>query len=181
MPSYCFSSSDFLYSQYTVLLSGFLLSFWYLLMSFFTSMYFSDPSGSNLFFLSSLLLSYRSSISAVTQGLFSSDDVYQGSNWLFQSLLCWRWSLNPCLYLHCERCKLPAYHSLEGFQHIGIFQFSRSDLSDFPGLVCFGLLILFRRRWKNIISKSWSLPMSAPDKLRVLALFTPDRKRFLTN
>ena len=35
-------------------------------------------------------------------GFFSSDDVCQGSHWLFESLLYWRWwSLNPCLYLHC--------------------------------------------------------------------------------
>ena len=34
----------------------------------FTSLYFSDPSGSNSFFLSSLLLSHKSRISAVTQG-----------------------------------------------------------------------------------------------------------------
>ena len=49
--------------------------------------------------------------------------------------------------------------------------FSRLNLS----LVCFGLQILLRRRWKIIICKSWSLPMSAPGKLRVLAMFTPDR------
>ena len=48
-------------------------------------LYFSDPSGSNLFFLSSLLLSR---ISAVTQVFFSSDDACQGYRWLFQSLLC---------------------------------------------------------------------------------------------
>ena len=37
-----------------------------LMMLLFTSLYFSDPSGSNLFFLGSLLLSHRSRISAVT-------------------------------------------------------------------------------------------------------------------
>ena len=47
-------------------------------------------------------------------------------------------------------------------------------------LVYFGLLILFRRRWKVIISKLWSLPMSAPGKLCVLAMFIPDRKCFIT-
>ena len=57
---------------------------------------------------------------------------------------------------------------------LGSFSFLRSNLI----LVCLGLLILFRRRWKIIISKSWSLSMSAPGKLRVLALFTPDQKRF---
>ena len=36
-------------------------------------------------------------------GFLSFDDVCQGSHWLFQSLLCWRWwSLGPCLYLHCS-------------------------------------------------------------------------------
>ena len=44
--------------------------FMHLLMLLFTSLYFSDPSGSNLFFLSSLLLSHRSRISAVIQGFF---------------------------------------------------------------------------------------------------------------
>ena len=58
---------------------------------------------------------------------------------------------------------------------LGSFGFSRSNLS----LECFGLLIRFRRRWK-VICKSWSLPMSAPGKLRVLAMFTLDRKRLLT-
>ena len=49
----------------------------HLLMLLFTSLYFSAPSGSNLFFLSSLLLSHRSRISAVIKGFFSSDDVCQ--------------------------------------------------------------------------------------------------------
>ena len=75
--------------------------FMHLLMLLFTSLYFSDPSCSNRFFLSCLLLSHRSRLTAITQG-FSSDDVCLGSHWLFQSLLCWRWwSLNPGLYLHC--------------------------------------------------------------------------------
>ena len=71
MPSYCCSSSDFLQSNYTVLLSSFLWPFFmHLLMLLLTSLYFSDPSGSNLFFLSSLLLSHRSRISAVIQVFF---------------------------------------------------------------------------------------------------------------
>ena len=74
----------------------------HLLMLLFTSLYFSDPSGSDRFFLSSLLLSHRSRISAVIQFfffffcvcvcvcvfVFPSDDVCQGFHWLFQSLLC---------------------------------------------------------------------------------------------
>ena len=57
------------------------------LMLLFTSLYFLDPSGSKLFVFSSLLLSHRLRISAVIQG-FSSDDVCQGSHWMFQSLQC---------------------------------------------------------------------------------------------
>ena len=35
--------------------------------------------------------------------VLSSDNVCQRPNWLFQSLLCWRWrSLNPGLYLYCS-------------------------------------------------------------------------------
>ena len=45
----------------------YLAFFMRLLMLLFTSLYVSDPSGSNLFFLSSLLLSNRSRISAVIQ------------------------------------------------------------------------------------------------------------------
>ena len=41
--------------------------FMHLLMLLFTSLYFSDSSGSNRFFLSSLLLSHRLRMSAVTQ------------------------------------------------------------------------------------------------------------------
>ena len=44
--------------------------FMHLLMLLFTFLYFSDPSGSNVFFLSSLLLSHRSRISAVIEGFF---------------------------------------------------------------------------------------------------------------
>ena len=44
--------------------------FMHLLMLLFTALYFSDPSGSNIFFLSSLLLSHRSRISAVIQVFF---------------------------------------------------------------------------------------------------------------
>ena len=44
--------------------------FMHLLMLLFTSLYFSDPSGSNCFFLNSLLLSHRSRISVVTQDFF---------------------------------------------------------------------------------------------------------------
>ena len=122
-------------------------------MLLFTSLYFSDPSGSNLLFFSSLLLWHRSRISAVIQffclfffflltmfakdltGCFSHCCVEGGNHWIC-----------VCIFVahDGERCKPPAYHSLEGFQHVGIFQLSRSNLS----LVCFILLIFFRRRRK---------------------------------
>ena len=44
--------------------------FMHLLMLLFTSLYFSDPSGSSHYFLSSLILSHKSRISAVIQGFF---------------------------------------------------------------------------------------------------------------
>ena len=86
---YCYSSSELLQFHYTVLLSSFLLPFFmHLLMSLFTFLYFSDPSGSHLFFLSCLLLSHGSRLSAVTLLFSSSYNVCQGSHRVFQSLLC---------------------------------------------------------------------------------------------
>ena len=76
MPFYCCSPSEFLQSHYTVLMSSififnfFLAFFMHLLMLLFTSLYFSDPSDSFFFFLSSLFLSHRSRISAVIQVFF---------------------------------------------------------------------------------------------------------------
>ena len=50
-----------------------------------------------------------------------------------------------------ERWKLPACYSLKVSTILGSFSFSMSILS----LVSFGLLILFRWRWRVIISKLW--------------------------
>ena len=149
-------------------------------MLLFTSLYFPDPSGSNRFFLRSLLLSHGSRISAVTQGFVLLTMFAKGltgcfSHWCVEGGDHW---VHVCIFIvhDGERCNHPAYHCLEVSNTLGSFISSRSDLS----FVCFGLLILFRRRWEVITSKSWSFPMSAPGKRRVLALFTPDRKRFLT-
>ena len=62
-----------------------------------------------------------------------------------------------------ERCNLPPIMVWRVSNTLGSFSFS-----------------LFRRRWKVIIRKSLLLSISGPGKLRVLAMFTPDRKRFLT-
>ena len=148
--------------------------FMHLLMMLFTSLYFSDPPGSNHLFLSSLLLSHRSRISAVTKVFFSSDDVCQGSHWLFQVVIIESRSVSSLSMME-RGANFPSIIAWKVSNTLGSFSFSRSNLCH----VCFGLLILFRRRLK-VISKSWSLPMSAPGKLRALVMFTPYRKRFLT-
>ena len=80
------------------------------------------------------------------------------------------------LFMMVRGANFPPIIACKVSNTLGSFSFSGSNFS----LVCFGLLILFRQRQKVIISKSWSLPMSAPGKLCVLALFTPDRKHCLT-
>ena len=77
--------------------------FMHLLIMLFMCLYSSDLQVRIFsFFLSSLLLSHRSRISAVTK-VFFAGGVCHGSHWLFQSLLCWRrWSSTPCLNLHCS-------------------------------------------------------------------------------
>ena len=79
--------------------------------------------------------------------------------YLLQSLLCWRWwSLNLCLslrwFMMVRGANLPPIIAWKVSNTLRAFSFSRSNLS----LVCFGLLIFFRRRRK--VSKSWLLPMS---------------------
>ena len=69
-------------------------------------------------------------------------------------------------------------HCCEGFQHIRIFQpFEVKLESSVFWLV--GSWFFFRRRRKVIASNSRSLPMSAPGKLPVPALSTPNWKHFL--
>ena len=68
----------------------------HLLMLLFTSLYFSDPSGSNLFFLSSILLSHRSRISAVIQDfsfltMFAKDLTGCFSHCCVESVPLYRW------------------------------------------------------------------------------------------
>ena len=80
------------------------------------------------------------------------------------------------LYVMVKCISFPLIRAWKVSRTLGSFNFSRSELS----LLCSGSQIVFRRRCKVTINKSWSLPVSAPGKLRVLALFTPDGKRFLT-
>ena len=81
---------------------------------FYTSLYFSDPSGLNRFFLSSLLLLHRSRISAVLgfflltmfakdlTGCFSLCCVEGGDHFI---------QVCVCIVHDGEKCKLPTYHS----------------------------------------------------------------------
>ena len=116
----------FFQSHYTVPLSSF-FSLFQAPVDVVVHLNFSDPSGSNLFFLSSLLLWHRLRISAVIQGCcffltmfakdltgcFSHCSVEGGDH-----------SIHVCIFIihDGEKCKLPTYHSLADFQHIGIFQ-----------------------------------------------------------
>ena len=77
------------------------------------------------------------------------------------------------LFMMVRGANFPPIKAWRVSNTLGSFSFSRSNLSP----VCFGLLILFRRRWKVTTSKLWSLSLSVPGKLRVLELFTPGRKR----
>ena len=129
----------------------------YLLMLLFTSLYFSDPSGSNLFFLSSLLLSHRSRISAVIQGFLFWQCLPRISlaasvTAVLKVVITESMSVSSLLMM-VRGANLPPIIAWKVSNTLGSSSFSRSNLS----LVCFGLLILFRRRWKVIISKSWSL------------------------
>ena len=71
-------------SHYSVLSSFYLCFFMHLLILLFISLYFSDSSGSNHFFLRSLLFLHRSRIYSVTQSFFFSRCLPR----MFQSFLC---------------------------------------------------------------------------------------------
>ena len=108
----------------------------------FTSLYFSDPSGSKLFFLSSLPIVAQTKNFCMDPGFilpamfakdltdcFSHCCVEDGNHWI-----------HICIFIFHdgERCKLPAYHTWKVSNTLGSFRFSRSNLR----LVCFGLLVL---------------------------------------
>ena len=134
MPSRCCSSI----SPHCAVFCGLLIQF---LICCSLPLCFSDPSGSNLFFLSSLLLSHGTRISAMAQfrrcfltgfakdltGCFSHCCV-EGSDH----------GIHACIFIiHVgERCKLLAHHSLEGFQNIGIFRLFEVKLESCVFLAC---------------------------------------------
>ena len=133
-------------------------------MSSFISLYFSDPSCSNLFFLRSLLLLHWSRISAVTQVfsffllmIIAKDLTGCFSYCCVEDMIIESMSASS-LFMMVRGANFPPTIAWKVSNTLGSFGFSRPHL----GLVCFGLLIFVKQRWKVIISKSWSLQMSAP-------------------
>ena len=99
----CCFSSDFLQSHYTVLLYSVLLPFFHAPINVVVHF----PVFLRSFRFKSFLSQFSPSVTQIknlcSDPGFSSGDVCQGSHWLFQLLLFWRWwSLNPGLYLHCS-------------------------------------------------------------------------------
>ena len=74
-----------------------------------------------------------------------------------------------------DRCKLPAYHSLEGFQHIGILQLFEVKLES----CVFRLADLFQAKAEDHHQQVMITSNVCSWKRSVLALFTSDRMRFL--
>ena len=179
MPSYHCSSSYFRQSLTTV------FSYLALLCLFRTPLYVDVrfpvfPSGSIFFFLSSLLLSRRSRISAVTQvlffwrclprislGCFRYCCVEGGDHWIC-----------VCNFIvnDGERCKFSAYNSLEDFQHNEIFRLFEVQLES----CVFLRANLFQTNAEGHHQQVVVISKVCFWELRVLAPFTPDRKRFLT-
>ena len=127
MPSYCCSFSDFLQSHYTVFLSSFLLPFSYTSWCCYSLPYICQILQVQTFSFSVLsfcrtdqeFLQWSVCFFLLTMfakdltGCFSHCCVEGGDHWI-----------HVCIVVahDGERCKSPAYHSLEGFQHVGIFQ-----------------------------------------------------------
>ena len=145
MPSYCCSSSDFLQSHYTVLLSSFLLPFsctsWCC-----CSLYFSNPSGSNLFFDKSLLLLHLSRISAVNQGYFfwrclPRISLAVSVTTVLKVVIIESMSVSS-LFMMVRGANFPPIIAWKVSKTLGSFSFSRSNLN----LVCFGFANYFQTK-----------------------------------
>ena len=168
MPSSCRSSSDFLQSHYTVLLSSFLLPFFQVPLDVVVHfLVFLRPSR-----VKSVLCQFSPVVAQIKN--FCSD-VCKDLTVVLKVVIIESMPASSLLMMVIG-ANFPPITAWKVSSTLAYFSFSRSNLS----LVCFGLLILSRRRWKVTISTLWSLPVSALGKLRVLAIFTPDRRRFLT-
>ena len=157
MPSHCCSSSDFLQCHCTILLSSFILPF----------------SGTSWWCCSHPYISQILQVQIVSFSVLSfcrTDQEFMQWPRIFVF-----WRCLPRISLTVSVTAVLKVVIIGSMSVSSLFMMVRETW-----VFCFNVLILFRRRWKVIISKSWSLPVSVPVKLRVLALFTPDRKRFLT-
>ena len=109
-------------------------------MLLFTSLYSSDPSGSNLFFLSSLLLSHRSRISAVIQVFFlrclPKISLAVSVTAVLKVVFIESLSVSSLLMM-VRGANLPPIKAWKVSNTLESFSFLRSNSS----LVCFGLLI----------------------------------------
>ena len=148
------------------------------LISWLTALYCLIPSASFFFFFNSLRLSHRSSKSAVTQGFLTERCVPRISlavlvTAVLKVLINVSMSV-PSASRMVSAASFPPFTAWKAYATSGSFSFSRSNLI----LVWPSFLTLFRCSLKFIMTSSWSLPISAPIKLRVLAMFTLDRKRF---
>ena len=141
MPFHCFSSSEFLQSHYTVLVSSFLLfscfTSWcccslpgislilpvkivsFSVLSLFVAQIKNDCSDPVFLFCFFFLLTM---FAKNLTGCFSHCCVYGGDH---------RFQVCILIAHDGERCKLPAYHSMEGFQPIGIFRLFEVKLESY--------------------------------------------------
>ena len=149
------------------------------LISWLAALYCLTASASFFFFFNSLRLSHRSSKSAVTQGFLTGRCLPRIPLVVLVTALL-KVLINVSMSVPSASRMVSAanFHPIiawKAYATSGSVSFSKSNLI----LVCPCFLTLFRCSLKVIMTSSWSLPMSAPGKLRVLAMFTLDRKRFL--
>ena len=150
------------------------------LISWLAALYCLTRSASFFFFFKSLRLSHRSSKSAVTQGFLTGRCLPRISlavlvTAVLKVLINVSMSV-PSASRMVSAANFPPIIAWKASATSGSFSFSRSNLI----LAWPSFLTLFRCSLKVIMTSSWSLPMSAPGKLRAMAMFTLDRKRFLT-
>ena len=166
MHFYCCSSWDFLQSHYTVLLSAFLFFLFHAPLDVISHFLVFLRSILRVRIFSFSVLSFCRTDQAFLRWprVLSSDDVCQGFQWPFQSLLCWRlWSLMV------RGANFPPIIAWKVSNTLGSFSFPRSN---------WGLCVL--AYWFFSDEDGRSSSASRGHFQCVLAMFTPDRKRFLT-
>ena len=151
------------------------------LISWLTALYCAIPSLSLLLFLfiSFLRLAHRSRMSVVTQGFLSGRYLPMISTAVSVTAVL-KVSANISMSMSESTMEsaanFPPIFAREISATSGSFNFSRSNLI----LVMHSFFALFRCNLKVSMTSSWSLPISAPGKLRVLEIFTLVLNRFFT-